>query len=189
MANAINPITVRSARNLVIIPAIPWQTSHGTLSKTLKERDFGVVRKGLMSLPSGRGLAGVIIAREDCMRVAMLALAGAFLFAGTAAYAADPMAGTYGNTVTTKNSKTGAVGTLLFNADGTYTASGTGSDGKAVTYPGKWVTKDAGATLCLTPVSASAESCSPLSIHPVGEHWNVTDTAGDSFDVVVTAGR
>ena len=129
------------------------------------------------------------------MRNSMLALAGAFLLIATAARADDPMATTYGNTVTTKNMKTGAVGTLLFNADGTYTANGTGPDGKPITYPGKWATKDNGATLCLTPqLPASApnppsESCSPLATHPVGEHWTVTNSTGDSFDVVVTAGR
>ena len=125
------------------------------------------------------------------MRIAMLALAGAFLLASTAAYADDPMANTYGNTVTTKNAKTGATGTLLFNADGSYTANATGADGKPLSYPGKWVTKDNGATLCLTPSipNGPPESCSPLSTHAVGEHWTVTNSAGDSFDVVITAGR
>ena len=129
------------------------------------------------------------------MRIAMLALAGAFLLASTASYAADPMATTYGNTVTTKNAKTGASGTLLFNADGSYTANATGAGGKPLSYPGKWVTQDNGATLCLTPTlpagtpNAPGQSCSPLTVHPVGEHWTVTNSAGDSFDVVVTAGR
>ncbi|HEY0107617.1 MAG TPA: hypothetical protein VGB91_16160 [Rhizomicrobium sp.] len=125
------------------------------------------------------------------MRISMLAFAGAFLLAGTAAYADDPMAATYGNTVTTRNAKTGAVGTLLFNADGTYTANGTGPDGKPLSYPGQWVTKDNGATLCLTPSipNGPPQSCSSLAVHPVGEHWTVTNSAGDSFDVVVTAGR
>src|ERR1700712_1780521 len=105
-----------------------------------------------MSPQSSRKPAGgVKLLEEDCMRISRLALAGIFALAATAAYAADPMANTYGNTVTTKNAKTGATGTLLFNADGTYTAGGTGPDGKAITYPGKWATKDAGATLCLTP--------------------------------------
>ncbi len=125
------------------------------------------------------------------MRKSMLALAGALVLTATAAFADDPMSATYANTVTTKNAKTGAVGTLLFNADGSYTANGTAPDGKAVTYPGKWVTKDNGATLCLTPSipNGPPESCSPLSTHAVGEHWTVTNSAGDSFDVVITAGR
>jgi len=125
------------------------------------------------------------------MRISMLALAGTFALIATAAYADDPMAVTYGNTVTTKDAKTGTTGTLLFNADGSYIANGTGTDGKPITYPGKWVTKDSGATLCLTPSvpNGPGETCSPLATHPVGEHWTVTNTAGQSFDVVVTAGR
>ncbi len=125
------------------------------------------------------------------MRISMLALAGAFVLVATAAYADDPMAVTYGNTVTTKDTKTGVSGTLLFNADGTYTADSTGADGKPITYPGKWATKDSGATLCLTPSvpNGPGESCSPLAVHPVGEHWTVTNSAGQSFDVVVTTGR
>jgi hypothetical protein len=122
------------------------------------------------------------------MRFSRLALAGAFVLAATAASAADPMADTYANTVVTKNAKTGTSGMLLFNADGTYTTKATTPDGKPVAIPGKWMTKDNGATLCLTAGTAP-ESCSPLSIHPVGEHWTVTNSAGDSFDVVMTAGR
>ena len=124
------------------------------------------------------------------MRFPMLALAGAFALVSTAALADDPMATTYGNTVTTKDMKSGAVSTLFFNQDGSYAANGTGPDGKAVSYGGKWVTKDGGATLCLTPsVPNMAESCSPVASHPVGEHWTVSSTNGQSFDVVVTAGR
>jgi hypothetical protein len=128
------------------------------------------------------------------MRLMTLVLATAFTFAASAALADDPMATTYANTITSKNMKTGATAALLFNADGTYTIRVTGPDGKPVDVPGKWVTKDNGATLCLSQQAmgntpAPPESCSPLSVHPVGEHWTVTNTAGDSFDVVVTAGR
>jgi len=125
------------------------------------------------------------------MRIPMLALAGVFSLVASTAYADDPMAMTYGNTVTTKNTQSGATGTLMFNADGTYTASGVGPDGKPQTYPGKWVTKDNGATLCLTPSipNGPGESCSPLSSHQVGDHWTVTNTAGQSFDVGLLAGR
>ena len=124
------------------------------------------------------------------MRISMLALAGALSLVATAALADDPMMNTYGNTVTTKDMKTGAVGTLMFNQDGSYTANGTGADGKAISYGGKWTIKDGGATLCLAPAIANApESCSPIASHPVGEHWTVATTTGQSFDVVVTAGR
>lgn len=129
------------------------------------------------------------------MRFSSLLFAGAFVLVATAASADDPMATTYGNTVVTKNAKTGAVGQLLFNADGSYTAKGTDPSGKPLEYPGKWVEKDNGATLCLTPQlpantpNAPSESCSPLAIHPIGEHWTVTNSMGDSFDVVVNTGR
>jgi len=126
------------------------------------------------------------------MRFAGWLLTGMLLSSATAALAADPMATTYANTVTSKNTKTGQSAALLFNADGTYITRVTGQDGKPLDIPGKWATKDNGATLCLTQQAGSnppAESCSPLGIHPIGEHWTVTNSAGDSFDVVVTAGR
>jgi hypothetical protein len=129
------------------------------------------------------------------MRFSSLLLVSALVLVTTAASADDPMATTYGNTVTAKDTKTGAVAAFLFNADGTYTESATGADGKAVTLAGKWVTKDNGATLCLSPQvpantpNAPGESCSPLAIHAIGEHWPVTNSMGASFDVVLTAGR
>ena len=85
------------------------------------------------------------------MRLTMMALAGALVLASSAALAGDPMANTYAITVITKNAKTGSVGTLLFNADGSYSASRTGPDGKPLIYPGKWTTKDNGAQICLSP--------------------------------------
>ena len=108
------------------------------------------------------------------MRVSTFFFAAAFVFAASAASADDPMSVTYGNTVTTKNTKTGVTGELLFNADGTYQANGVGADGKPVEYPGNWAVKDNGATLCLTPQlpantpNAPGPSCSPLSVHIVG---------------------
>ena len=80
-----------------------------------------------------------------------LLFCGSLCIATSAASADDPMLVTYGNTVTTKNAKTGMTGELLFNADGTYQAKGVGADGKPVEYPGKWAVKGNGATLCLTP--------------------------------------
>ena len=129
------------------------------------------------------------------MRVSTFFFAAAFVFAASATSADDPMSVTYGNTVTTKNTKTGVTGELLFNAYGTYQANGVGADGKPVEYPGNWAVKDDGATLCLTPQlpantpNAPGATCSPLSVHPVGQHWSVTNDMGESFDVVVTAGR
>ena len=128
------------------------------------------------------------------MRRSTLALGCAFTLIATAALADDPMSNTYGNTVSTKSAKTGATGTLMFNADGTYGANATGADGKPVSYQGKWMLKDGGATICLAPqlppnTPGSAPSCSPLQKHAVGESWNVTNDQGETFAVSLTAGR
>jgi len=130
------------------------------------------------------------------MRFAILALAGGMLLASTAAYADDPMAFTYANTIKTTNKSTGDTATLLFNADGTYTANGM-AGGKPVQYTGKWATKDDGKTICLTPQlppnapapPAGATSCSPLQTHAVGDNWTVTNDQNMTFDISLTAGR
>lgn len=125
------------------------------------------------------------------MRYSMLALAGAFTLVAGAALADDPMSNTYGNTVTTKSAKTGASGTLMFNADGSYSAAATGPDGKPIAYQGKWTLKDDGATICLSPTlpNPPPTSCSPLMKHAVGDSWNVTNDQGETFAVSLTAGR
>lgn len=117
------------------------------------------------------------------------------LLAGSALAADDAMAMTYGNTVTTKSEKTGTAGTLMFDKNGTYNATGTDADGKPVKYSGKWTTKDDGKTLCLTPVApaeakeAPKASCSALEKHKIGDSWKVTNDQGETFDVTLTAGR
>jgi len=131
---------------------------------------------------------------EDFMRVSILALVSAGVLFATAAYADDPMANTYGNTVTTKSEKTGAAGKLMFNADGTYTASAMDAKGQPVNYGGAWNLKDSGATICLAPKlpagsPGSMPSCSPLAKHAVGESWKTTNDQGETFDVSITAGR
>ena len=125
------------------------------------------------------------------MRLTMMALSCAFVFVKSAALADDPMANTYANTVTTKSAKTGVSGTLLFNADGSYSANTTGPDGKPFAYKGKWMLKDNGAMICLSPTlpNPPPASCSPLQMHAVGDSWNVTNDQGESFAVSLTAGR
>lgn len=123
-----------------------------------------------------------------------LALAGAVALVSSAAFADDPMANTYANTVHTTNKATGAQGTLLFDQNNIYTANGTDKDGKPVTYKGAWMIKDDGKTICLTPNIANANpppptSCSPLEKHNVGESWTVTNNLNETFDVSITAGR
>jgi hypothetical protein len=84
---------------------------------------------------------------------------------------------------------------LLFNSDGTYSAKGTTPDGKTVQYPGKWVIKDNGKAICLTPTlpaeapNPPATTCSPLESHHVGDSWTVTNDHGDTFAVSMMAGR
>jgi hypothetical protein len=125
--------------------------------------------------------------------VAALSCAAIFGFA-TAAYADDPMSNTYGNTVSTRSEKTGAVGKLYFNRDGTYTASAMDAKGQPVSYGGAWTLKDSGATICLAPKLppnsvGSAPSCSPLMKHNVGDSWTVTNDLGETFDISMTAGH
>jgi len=129
------------------------------------------------------------------MKFRMLALAGAaILFAG-AAYADDPMANTYANSVITKDKATGAMSTLLFNQDMSFTGKTTGPDGKPVTYAGTWSLKDGGKTICLMPAvpagtpNAPMPSCSPLETHNVGDSWTVTNSQNQTFDVSIMAGR
>jgi hypothetical protein len=129
------------------------------------------------------------------MKVRVLALAGAVtLLAGTA-LADDPMAMTYGNTITTKDRATGQASTLLFNQDMSYTGKTTDANGQPVNYTGNWMLKDGGKTICLTPnlpagsAGAATPSCSPLTQHNVGDSWSVTNDQNHTYDVSLTAGR
>lgn len=128
------------------------------------------------------------------MKLRVLALAGVAILATSAAWADDPMSNTYANTVTTKDHASGAMGSLMFNQDMTYTAKATGADGKPVSYTGSWALKDNGATICLTPnlpagSPGSGVSCSPLQKHNVGDTWTVTNDKNMTYDVSLTAGR
>jgi hypothetical protein len=128
------------------------------------------------------------------MKFRVLALAGVAILATSAAWADDPMSNTYGNTVTTKDHASGAMGSLMFNQDMTYMAKATGADGKPVSYDGKWMLKDNGATICLTPnlpanSPGAGTSCSPLQKHNVGDSWSVTNDKGQTYDVSLTAGH
>ena len=129
------------------------------------------------------------------MRFKTLALAGAIVLVAGAALADDPMANTYANTITTKNTANGQTATLLFNANMTYTGNTTGADGKPVQYTGGWSLKDDGKTICLTTnlppntPNAPKPSCSPLVSHNVGDSWTVTTDQNETFQVTLTAGR
>lgn len=120
------------------------------------------------------------------MRISMLALAGAFVLVAGSAYADDVMSNTYGNTITTKDMKSGASSTLMFNQDGTYTGAAGGT-----AYNGKWTLS--GGNICLAPTGqpagAPGDNCSPVVKHAVGETWSVTNDKGMTYQVSLTAGR
>jgi hypothetical protein len=127
------------------------------------------------------------------MRIATLALAGAFLAISATAHADDVMANTYANTIHTKNTANGQMGTLLFNADSTFTGSVMGPDGKPIPYNGSWGVS--GGRICLTPnipagtPNAPGPSCSPIVSHNVGDAWTLTNDQGASYEVSLSAGR
>jgi hypothetical protein len=129
------------------------------------------------------------------MQCKTLALAGAMVLFAGAALADDPMANTYANTITTKDTATGQTAVLLFNADMTYRGSTTDPSGKPVQYTGGWSLKDDGKTICLTTnlppntPNAPKPSCSPLVPHNVGDSWTVSTDQGQTFQITMTAGR
>src|SRR5271154_2522492 len=101
------------------------------------------------------------------MLLRTITLAGAFALAATAAYADDLMANTYGNTIMAKSHKTGAASMLYFDQNMSYMTKATDPKGQPVSYPGSWMLKDGGNTICLTPHIANANpppptTCSPL---------------------------
>ncbi len=126
---------------------------------------------------------------------AAAALAGAVMIIAGAAYAGDPMAATYANTVVSKDEATGVSSRLMFNKDGSYTGQTVGQDGKPVSFTGTWTLKDGDKTICLSAAAAAGAkeapkaSCSPLMAHNVGDSWKVTTDQKQTFDVSIVAGR
>jgi hypothetical protein len=108
------------------------------------------------------------------MGAALMALAAAPALAGTV----DAF---FANTVET--TAQGATTKWHFNQDGTLKA--TLPDGTAAT--GAWAMKDG--KFCVT-VGAQPESCSPvMEGKGVGDSWEATNSAGQSFTVSIKAGR
>ena len=120
----------------------------------------------------------------------LLLAAAAVLVAAPAL--AGTMDSTYGNTVTVTNSK-GAQTTLLFEADGTYTAKGQNADGTDMMGGGKWEVKDG--KYCSTPNAvegqpAPVESCTEyVDGKNVGDKWTQKDANGEDITVEISAGR
>ena len=127
------------------------------------------------------------------MQFKTLALAGAMVFFAGAALADDPMATTYANTITTKDTASGQTGRFCCSIqDMTYKGSTTDPSGKPVQYTGgAWSLKDDGKTICLTTNLSlrirqmpPKPSCSPLLVsHNVGDNWTVTTDQGQTFQV------
>lgn len=108
------------------------------------------------------------------------AVAAATLF-GAQALANTTVNAFYGNTVeTTSNGQTTR---WHFDADGKLKAFL--PDG--ATAPGTWALKDS--KFCIT-VGAQPESCTAVTDgKAVGDTWNATNSAGQSFSVTIKAGR
>lgn len=109
----------------------------------------------------------------------------ASVFAFGVAYAGDPMASRYENTVTITD-PSGAVTKIYYNKDGTMKT--VLPDGAAGT--GKWAVKDG--KLCVTldgGPNAGVESCNALVDRQVGEEWDVPLPDGTVLKAKLVAGR
>ena len=118
------------------------------------------------------------------MRKLALGLVASVLAFGVA-YAGDPMANRYENTVTITDAS-GAVTKIYYNKDGTMKT--VLPDGAAGT--GKWAVKDG--KLCVTldgGPNAGVESCNPLVERKVGDEWDVPLPDGTVLKAKLVAGR
>ena len=103
----------------------------------------------------------------------------------TAAFASDPMANRYGNTVVITDAK-GGVLKLMYDQGGAMSV--VLPDGTKGT--GKWAVKDG--KLCVTADSgptAGKEQCNPLTDHKVGDEWEVPMADGTKAKAKLVAGR
>jgi hypothetical protein len=122
------------------------------------------------------------------MRKFVLAAVAAVAMSGVAFASADPMAGTYGNKVTTTNAK-GEVTTFWFKSDKTYKVKvATGQEGT-----GKWEIKDG--KFCImadapTGQPAPAAQCSEFvgGGKKAGDSWKQKDATGGEVTVAIVAG-
>ena len=119
------------------------------------------------------------------MNILAKAAVAALALAATASPAlADPMAGTYGNTVVVTYPGDAKV-KVYVNADGTYT--GTGPDGSA--SGGTW--KVDGAQTCFTQTTPAAmpASCAPTVDKKVGDTWTSVGYGDAPITLTIVEGR
>jgi hypothetical protein len=120
-----------------------------------------------------------------------LLLVAAAMLVAAPAYAGT-MENTYGNTVLVTNAK-GEVTTLLYEADGTYTAKAKDDKGADVTVTGKWEIKDG--KYCATPNAvegqpAPTQSCTEfVDGKNVGDKWEQKGIENEAITVEIKAGR
>jgi hypothetical protein len=118
------------------------------------------------------------------MKKLALGLIAAVAMTG-AAFASDPMASRYENTVVLTDAN-GAVTKVHYNKDGTMTTIL--PDGAKGT--GKWAMKDG--KLCVTldqGPTAGKETCNPFVERKVGDAWEATMADGSKAKVSLVAGR
>jgi hypothetical protein len=123
------------------------------------------------------------------MRKFVLAAAAAVALSSFAFASADPMAGTYGNKVTTTNAK-GEVTTFWFKADKTYKVkTAAGQEGT-----GKWEIKD-GKQFCIMPDVPAGQPAAPAQCSEyigggkkAGDSWKQKDATGADITVAIVAG-
>ena len=116
----------------------------------------------------------------------ILMIAAGVMFAAGAAYAADSMAGTYGNTVAAQGGKTSSK--MWYKADHTYT--GALADGTKIS--GTW--DDAGGQLCVMPKdpkppAGMEKNCGPsMAGKKAGDSWQSKGPDGTTYSVSITQG-
>lgn len=97
------------------------------------------------------------------------------------ALAAGPYDYVIGKRVEAKNTANGQASSTLMG-DGTYQLNTTGADGKPVAMSGKWLVQ--GDKLCFEIDAAAHKlSCAAWGSHQVGDSFQITTDAGDTYDV------
>jgi hypothetical protein len=117
----------------------------------------------------------------------MLTAAGIFILATTPAFAADLMAGYYGNTVALTGKD--LVVRVHYRADHTLDVAGTRA-GQAFSSKGTW--KIDKGQICRTyetpPPGVPNPFCSPAASHKVGDTWSMPAAGGGTNEAKLVAG-
>ncbi|HEX4533387.1 MAG TPA: hypothetical protein VH000_04075 [Rhizomicrobium sp.] len=116
----------------------------------------------------------------------MRAFLGALLsLAATSAFADDPMASLYANTVVITTAK-GEMGRTLTNADHTFTSYQ--PDGRVLKGTWKIVNNQVCSTVTDPAIKPPPHVCRPLVARKIGDTWTMTQ-GGASWTATLKAGR